>query len=98
MKDESLSKIRFNKNDIPGCKDAVGLSLKCFNNLNPSFLEYTFYESLSTLPSYMARPFLEVCYDRVVPRQQLLNTPLHCVPFQNEGCLCTSAFYRGNCL
>ena len=48
IEDESLSKIRLNKNDIPGCEDAVGLSLKYLNNLNPSFLEYTFYESLST--------------------------------------------------
>ena len=32
----------------------------------------------------MARPFPEVYYDRVVPRQQLLNKALHCVSFQNK--------------
>ena len=32
----------------------------------------------------MARPFPEVYYDHVVPRQQLLNKPLHRVPFQNK--------------
>ena len=32
----------------------------------------------------MARPIPEVYYDRVVPRQQLLNKALHCVPFQNK--------------
>ena len=37
IEDESLSEIRLNKNDIPGREDAAGLSLKCFNNLSPSF-------------------------------------------------------------
>ena len=32
----------------------------------------------------MARPFPDVYYDRVVPRQQLLNKALHCVPFENK--------------
>ena len=32
----------------------------------------------------MARPFLDVYFDRVVPRQLLLNKALHCVPFQNK--------------
>ena len=67
IEDELLFEIRLSKNDIPGCEDAVGLSLKRFNNLNPSFLEYTFYDSLSTFFPSMARPFLEACYDRVVP-------------------------------
>ena len=33
----------------------------------------------------MARPFTEVYYDRVVPRQQLINKALHCVPFTNKS-------------
>ena len=37
IEDKSLSEIRLNKNDIPGNEDAVGLSLKGFNNLSPSF-------------------------------------------------------------
>ena len=32
----------------------------------------------------MARPFPEVYFDRVVPRQQLLNKALHYVPFQSK--------------
>ena len=37
IEDESLFEIRLNKNDIPGREDAVGLSLKCFTNMSPSF-------------------------------------------------------------
>ena len=67
IEDELLSEIRLNKHHNAGREDAVGLSLKCFNNLSPSFnLEYTFYESLSTFSPSIARPFLEACYDRVV--------------------------------
>jgi len=43
-----------------------------------------FCESLSTYSPSMARPFPEVYYDEVVPRQQLLNKALQCVPFQNK--------------
>ena len=37
IEDESLSEIRLSKNDIPGGEDAVGMSMKSFNNLDPSF-------------------------------------------------------------
>ena len=84
IEEESLPEVCLNKNDIPDRGDAVGLSLKCINNLSPLLLEYTLCESLSTLSPSMARPFLEACYDPVVPRQQLVNKPLHCVPNQNK--------------
>ena len=32
----------------------------------------------------MCRPFSEVCYNQVVPRQLLLNKPLYCAPFPKE--------------
>ena len=35
--DESPSKVRLNKNDIPGSENVVGLFLYYFNNFTPSF-------------------------------------------------------------
>ena len=44
----------------------------------------TFYKRIFPYSISMARPFAELYYDQVVPRQQLLNPSINGVPFQNK--------------
>ena len=83
--DGSISKIRSNKNGIPGSKNAIEYSGTVSIILVLLLtMEYAFYESISTYSLSMSRPFPDVYYEMMVPRQQRYYESLHCVPFQNK--------------